>query len=128
MKPYQLNDEVEEDVPETRNDFSYGLAYVILDRTELVLSRTLVGGFYNLNGVKRTSKSLDVITETDVEETEIETEITTPTVSEFSYELDITEQTLEMFQMPQLSRGKYVHDFKVHIYLHFEIRHQAKSV
>ena len=31
------------------------------------------------------------------------------------YEIDVETETFEMFQMPSLSRGKYLHDFKVHI-------------
>ena len=33
------------------------------------------------------------------------------------YEIDVETETFEMFQMPSLSRGKYLHDFKVHIIL-----------
>jgi hypothetical protein len=29
------------------------------------------------------------------------------------YELDLEMETFEMTQMPELSRGKYLHDFKV---------------
>jgi len=120
-EPMQDFDEVEEDIPETRNDFNYGFAYVFIDRNELLISNTLEGGFYNLNGVKKTSKSLDRLTETDIEETEVTSEITTPTVSELFIETDIVEETLEMFQMPQLSGGKYIHDFKNEKTLIFDV-------
>ena len=29
------------------------------------------------------------------------------------YEIDVETETFELTQMPQLSRGKYLHDFKV---------------
>ena len=38
------------------------------------------------------------------------------------YEIDVETETFEMFQMPQLSRGKYLHDFKVRIvkFVHYK--------
>ena len=35
------------------------------------------------------------------------------------YEIDLEMETFEMTQMPQLSRGKYLHDFKVAIFVKF---------
>ena len=59
------------------------------------------------------SQDLDSKTYTEVETQEKETFVSTPYMTELIYEYTEDEQTLELFQMPQLSSGRYIHDFEV---------------
>ena len=79
---------------------------------------TLISGSFsnNENGLERTPKELGGSLIEEVKET-----INENVVEEadgkigLEYEIDVETETFEMFQMPQLSRGKYLHDFKVNI-------------
>ena len=79
---------------------------------------TLISGSFsnNENGLERTPKELGGSLIEEVKET-----INEKVVEEadgkigLEYEIDVETETFEMFQMPQLSRGKYLHDFKVNI-------------
>ena len=78
---------------------------------------TLISGsFSNNNGLSKTSNELGGSLITEVKET-INEEVKQQPDGQIGleYEIDIETETFEMFQMPQLSRGKYLHDFKVHI-------------
>jgi len=77
---------------------------------------TLISGSFsnNENGLERTPKELGGSLIEEVKET-----INEKVVEEadgkigLEYEIDVETETFEMFQMPQLSRGKYLHDFKM---------------
>lgn len=77
---------------------------------------TLISGSFsnNENGLERTPKELGGSLITEVKETineKVEEEADGKIGLE--YEIDVETETFEMFQMPQLSRGKYLHDFKM---------------
>ena len=63
--------------------------------------------------MNKTSQALDSKTYTEVETHEVEAIVSTPYMTELIYEYTEDEQTLELFQMPQLSSGRYIHDFEV---------------
>jgi len=76
---------------------------------------TLISGsFSNNNGLSKTSNELGGSLITEVKET-INEEVKQQPDGQIGleYEIDIETETFEMFQMPQLSRGKYLHDFKM---------------
>jgi len=90
----------------------YFRAYLVINDKEIVLANSLEGGFKNLNATKETSKDLDSKTYTEVEAHEHDTFVSTPYMTELVYEYTEDEKTLELFQMPQLSSGRYIHDFE----------------
>jgi len=76
---------------------------------------TLISGsFSNNNGLSKTPNELGGSLVTEVKET-INEEVKQQPDGQIGleYEIDIETETFEMFQMPQLSRGKYLHDFKM---------------
>ena len=76
---------------------------------------TLISGsFSNTDGLVRTPKELGGSLITEVKET-INEKVNEEADGKIGleYEIDVETETFEMFQMPQLSRGKYLHDFKV---------------
>ena len=81
---------------------------------------TLISGsFSNTDSLERNPKELGGSLITEVKET-INEKIKEEADGKIGleYEIDVETETFEMFQMPSLSRGKYLHDFKVHIILH----------
>ena len=88
-------------------------AYLIFNGQYMVLANDLEGGFKNINAINKTSQALDSKTYTEVETHEVEAIVSTPYMTELIYEYTEDEQTLELFQMPQLSSGRYIHDFEV---------------
>ena len=95
-------------------------AYLIFNGQYMVLANDLEGGFKNINAMNKTSQALDSKTYTEVETHEVEAIVSTPYMTELIYEYTEDEQTLELFQMPQLSSGRYIHDFEV-MFSEFEI-------
>jgi hypothetical protein len=87
-------------------------AYLIFNGQYIVIANDLEGGFKNINAINKTSQALDSKTYTEVETHEVEAVISTPYMTELIYEYTEDEQTLELFQMPQLSSGRYIHDFE----------------
>jgi len=87
-------------------------AYLIFNGQYMVLANDLEGGFKNINAMNKTSQALDSKTYTEVETHEVEAIVSTPYMTELIYEYTEDEQTLELFQMPQLSSGRYIHDFE----------------
>merc|ERR1711935_993689 len=87
-------------------------AYLIFNGQYIVLANDLEGGFKNINAMNKTSQALDSKTYTEVETHEVEAIVSTPYMTELIYEYTEDEQTLELFQMPQLSSGRYIHDFE----------------
>lgn len=76
---------------------------------------TLISGsFSNTDGLVRTPKELGGSLITEVKET-INEKVNEEADGKIGlvYEIDVETETFEMFQMPQLSRGKYLHDFKM---------------
>merc|ERR1739844_227804 len=82
-------------------------AYLIFNGQYMVLANDLEGGFKNINAMNKTSQALDSKTYTEVETHEVEAIVSTPYMTELIYEYTEDEQTLELFQMPQLSSGRY---------------------
>merc|ERR1719369_595279 len=80
--------------------------YLLFDGQSLIL-----GGFDDLNEIRKTSKEMDKqIIEVD-NTYESTTYFQNAGVMAFSFEYSEEEETLEMLQMPELSKGRYIHDF-----------------
>lgn len=76
---------------------------------------TLISGsFSNTDSLERNPKELGGSLITEVKET-INEKIKEEADGKIGleYEIDVETETFEMFQMPSLSRGKYLHDFKM---------------
>jgi len=53
-----------------------------------------------------------------LERLQVETKINKNGALELDYELDVEMEEFEMLQLPEISHGKYLHDFKVRIFIH----------
>jgi len=81
-------------------------AYILFDGQSLILGR-----FDDLNEIKKTSKEMDTQILTEVKTHELATYFQIADMTEIKFEYSEEMETLEMLQMPELSKGRYIHDF-----------------
>jgi len=101
----KFEDPVDQSEPVNNQRIAAISVYILFNGPVLIF-----GGFDNLNRIK-TQTEMDKKTVIAHETHEVAQYFETPYMTAMTYEYDEEMKTLEMLQMPELSSGRYVHDF-----------------